>query len=70
MEESGLPTGARRAQWDRVTGLHLKEGFEFGEMVWRTYERVLAEMLEKLLVAYIFLRLSGCGRGFQSHKPL
>jgi hypothetical protein len=27
----------------------LKEGFEFGEMVRRTYENVLAEMLEKLL---------------------
>ena len=27
----------------------LKEGFEFGEMVRRTYENVLAEMLEKVL---------------------
>jgi len=27
----------------------LKEGFEFGEMVRRTHENVLAEMLEKVL---------------------
>jgi len=27
----------------------LKEGFEFGEMVRRTHENVLAEMLEKIL---------------------
>jgi hypothetical protein len=27
----------------------LKEGFEFGEMVRRTHENVLAEMLEKML---------------------
>ena len=27
----------------------LKEGFEFGELVRRTYENVLAEMLEKVL---------------------
>jgi hypothetical protein len=27
----------------------LKEGFEFGEMMRRTHENVLAEMLEKVL---------------------
>ena len=31
----------------------LKEGFEFGEMVRRTHENVLAEMLEKVLACNI-----------------
>jgi hypothetical protein len=34
----------------------LKEGFEFGEMVRRTHENVLAEMLEKVL-AYNISRI-------------
>ena len=49
MEEPTLQTGAGRAQRHGVTGLHLKESFEFGEMMRRTHENVLAEMLEKVL---------------------
>ena len=32
----------------------MKKGFEFGEMVRRTHENVLAEMLEKVLAYNIF----------------
>jgi hypothetical protein len=45
----------------------LKESFEFGELVRRTHENVLAEMLEKCWPT-ISLRSCGCGRSFQSPK--
>ena len=45
----------------------LKEGFEFAQMVRRTHDNVLAEMLEKVL-AYNLRRSSECGESFQSAK--
>jgi hypothetical protein len=40
----------RDGNWPkRVLVFTLKESFEFGEMMRRTYENVLAEMLEKVL---------------------
>ena len=52
MEEPALPTA--RAERSAIESLvfTLKEGFEFGEMVRRTNENVLAEMLEKRSLAY------------------
>jgi hypothetical protein len=45
------PYRQARAERSAVESLlfSLKEGFEFGELVRRTYENVLAEMLEKVL---------------------
>ena len=45
------PYRQARAERSAVESLlfTLKEGFEFGELVRRTYENVLAEMLEKVL---------------------
>jgi hypothetical protein len=67
MEKPALPRGAGRAQRDRVTGLHFKRGFEFGEMARRTHENVLAEMLEKVLAYNIsqIIRI----RGLQYRRP-
>ena len=49
MEEPALPTGrAERSAMEWLV-FTLKEGFEFGEMMRRTSENVLAEMLEKVL---------------------
>ena len=49
MEEPALPTGrAERSAMEWLV-FTLKEGFEFGEMMRRTRENVLAEMLEKVL---------------------
>ena len=49
MEEPALPTGrAERSAMESLV-FTFKEGFEFGEMMRRTHENMLAEMLEKLL---------------------
>ena len=49
-EEPALPTGRAERSAIESLAFTLKEGFEFGEMVRRTHENVLAEMLEKMLV--------------------
>jgi hypothetical protein len=41
----GGPSAARWSRWSSLS----KKGFEFGEMMRRTHENMLAEMLEKLL---------------------
>jgi hypothetical protein len=50
-ETRAEPYRQARAERSAIESLvfTLKEGFEFGEMVRRTHENVLAEMLEKVL---------------------